>query len=171
MTSRFLELIAKTKAYLFYIENHYANVQQAWTTIKDKCSDMSFVKNNGTRHALDAVIREHDISKLDLEEFIPYRKQFYPASFEDANDNEIDARNAWAHHKMVNTHHWENWTGRSEHWGQELACVHMVADWVAMSYAKGGTAKEYYEGHKDKIQLPDWAVELIYEIFRRLEDE
>ena len=44
----------------------------------------------------------------------------------------------------------------------------MVLDWMAMGYKFGDTAQEYYEKNKEKIELPDWAIEFIYEIFRRV---
>ena len=34
-----------------------------------------------------------------------------------------------------------------------------------MGFEFGDTAKGYYEKNKDKINLPEWAIELIYTIF------
>jgi hypothetical protein len=48
-------------------------------------------------------------------------------------------------------------------------CTHMVIDWMAMGYKFGDTAQQYYEANKDKIELPDYAVDFIYEIFKRLD--
>ena len=40
-----------------------------------------------------------------------------------------------------------------------------VVDWVAMGIKFNDTAKSYYEKNKHEIELPDWAIELMYEIF------
>ncbi len=46
-------------------------------------------------------------------------------------------------------------------------CVHMVLDWMAMSYTLGGSAQQYYSDNQHKIHLPDYAVKFISEIFER----
>jgi hypothetical protein len=51
---------------------------------------------------------------------------------------------------------------------QEVCCVHMVCDWMAMSMKFGDTAKDYYENNKDKIDLPEWSEILMYKIFDRI---
>ena len=51
----------------------------------------------------------------------------------------------------------------------EIDCVHMICDWMAMGYKFGDTARQYYESHKDKINLPEIAIPFIYEIFDRIE--
>ena len=38
---KMLELLAKTREYLDYVERHYNNVQKAWKELNEKC------KNNG----------------------------------------------------------------------------------------------------------------------------
>ena len=54
------------------------------------------------------------------------------------------------------------------YYADEINCVHMVVDWIAMGFEMGDTAKEYYEANKDKINLPGWAVKFIDEIFDRI---
>jgi len=44
----------------------------------------------------------------------------------------------------------------------------MVLDWMAMGYKFGDTAQEYYEKNKEKIKIPSWAVDFIYQIFDRI---
>ena len=111
-------------------------------------------------------IEGHDLSKLSEHEFVQYRKAFYPTETED----KFDMTEAWNHHKKNNPHHWEHWTQKGfyhpNEW--EVHCVHMVVDWTAMGYQFGDTAQEYYEANKDKIKLPSYAVDFIYEIFERL---
>ena len=116
-------------------------------------------------------IKFHDMSKLYEPEFNAYRQQFYPASFEKVEFNKTAFERAVLEHKMMNSHHWENWAGEFVPHGDwtEAQCWHMLADWMAMGHSKGVSAWEYYERIKDTIQLPDWAIELLYQAFERLE--
>jgi len=158
--------IKQTKKYLEYIEEHYWNVQKAWKIIQEKgqgqCwpflyDDFKFVK-------LDIAIRDHDVSKLSKEEFIPYRMKFFPIDKEEKKRGEKAFRLAWKKHLARNAHHWENWTQKDSMY-VELNTVHNVCDWMAMGMKFNDTAREYYEKHKDKIHIPEWAEKLMYEIF------
>ena len=47
----------------------------------------------------------------------------------------------------------------------DIFLVQMVCDWMAMGVEKGDTVKSYYENNKTEINLPEWAVKLMYQIF------
>lgn len=163
-----LKYIQKTREYLDYVERHIKNVEKAWKEIQEKCKDMQIIYDDYYWSILDTEVMLHDISKLSAEEFVQYRKAFYPVDEEDKKDSGMDA--AWEHHKEHNPHHWENWTKNySSTTRREINCTHMVIDWLAMSYEFGDTPREYYENNKEKIVLPENAVKYIYEIFNRLE--
>ena len=163
-----LKKIQKTREYLDYIEEHVTNVIKAWKELQDKCKDMRFMWDDYYYFSIQDEVERHDLSKLSKEEFIQYREYFF--SVDDYEKNSADFASAWNHHKENNPHHWENWIELK--WGDnptwEVHCVHMVLDWMAMGYKFGDTAQEYYEKNKEKIELPDWAIEFIYEIFRRV---
>ena len=165
-----LELINKTREYLNYLEEHILYVQKAWADIQVKCRDMRFVYDDFVYNWIGMEVQQHDISKLGPEELVQYRRQFYPLSDREKGAG-FDA--AWEHHKRFNPHHWENWTKETytDPFEWEVHCVHMVIDWTAMGYKFGDTAKEYYEKNKHKIDLPDYAEDFIYEIFKRLEGD
>ena len=168
-THTILEVIQKTREYLDYVEEHILNVQKAWKHVCEKCKDMRFVWNDYYYHTIDAEVEIHDLSKLSEEEFTQYRRAFYPTDFEKTSGR-YELGSAWEHHKENNPHHWENWT-TDNHFqpnGWEIHCVHMVLDWMAMGYKFGDTAQDFYEKNKDKIVLPDYAVDFIYEIFKRI---
>ena len=40
-----------------------------------------------------------------------------------------------------------------------------IIDWVAMGFKFGDTARDYYEKNKAEIELPEWAIVLMYKIF------
>lgn len=161
-----LEQINKTREYLNYLEEHILNVQKAWNVIKEKCKDLRFMYDDFYYFSIDEEIYNHDVSKLSEQEFVQYRKSFYPTS----EESKYDISEAWEHHKKNNPHHWENWTTIKPRWDAdwEVHCVHMVCDWMAMGYKFGDTAKMYYESNKDKIILPEYAIDFIYSIFDRV---
>lgn len=160
--------IQKFREYLDYIERHYDNVQKAWKLINDKCANKGFRWHwdDFLWHTIDQEVKSHDLSKLSAEEFTQYRQFFYPTANEDRNKRGFEL--AWEHHKEKNVHHWEHWTKIENAPFSEVYVVMMLVDWVAMGFEFGDTAKEYYEKNKDKIDLPEWAVELMYDIFEHI---
>lgn len=132
---------------------------------------MDFVSDDFLYCAISDQVDNHDISKLSPAEFVQYRRVFFPIKSE---GKVKELGEAWEHHKDNSPHHWENWTTHSvqddayveDQW--KIHCVHMVADWMAMGYKFGDTARTYYERNKDKIKLPDYAVKFIYDIFSRI---
>ena len=165
-----LAVIEKTREYLDYLENHILNVNIAWDVLKEKCKDMRFTSDDYVYHSIEAEIFHHDLSKLSAEEFTQYRESFYPCEFEPQKKS---LGMAWEYHKEKNFHHWDAWTAKQygNPYAWEIHCVHMVCDWMAMGYKFDDTAKQYYEKNEDKIHLPDYAVEFIYRIFKRVYDE
>ena len=172
------ELIQKTQEYLNYIEENYNNVQKAWNVLKEKCKHETFIYDDYRYFIIDEMIKGHDLSKLSIEEFVQYRKQFFPTSFEKVEDNKDNFANAWKHHKDNNHHHWENWTTfyndeqfrkRENPYFSEVHFVCMICDWMAMSMKFGDTPREYYEKNKNKIQLPKNFIPWMYDIFNELE--
>lgn len=164
-----LKHIAKIREYCDYIEEHLLNVEKAWKILQEKCKDMRFIYDDFVFWSIDEMIKNHDMSKMSLEEFIPYQQQFFPVGEKPDWANPVFAA-AWIHHKAENLHHWESWVGTPETtpYDNECHCVCMVADWMAMGMKLGGTAEDYYRKNYEKIKLPEWAVKFIGEIFERL---
>ena len=167
------EEIVKIREYINYLEEHIRNVEKAWKEIKTKCKDMRFIWDDFLYFNIEEAVLNHDISKFSEKEFIQYKKYFYPSNDDKKNQTENKKlfEDAWEHHKEKNDHHWETWTTipawHPSYW--ELNCVHMVIDWLAMSYKFNDSPKKYYENNKENIILPDYAIDFIYEIFKRLE--
>jgi len=166
---KILKDIEKIREYCDYLEEHIINVRKAWLEIQEKCNDMFFIQDDNYYENIGQSVLKHDMSKVSEYEFIQYQKAFYPSV------NEIDKysmNEAWQHHIINNPHHWENWTKNyapnvfKTHW--VVHCVHMIVDWMAMGYKFGDTAQAYYEKNKDKIELPDEAIKLMYEIFKKI---
>lgn len=167
--TKFKETLKKTREYLDYLEEHYDNVQKAWKELQEKLKGkgFSFIYDDWKFFILDEMIKEHDISKLSAEEFIQYRKNFFPIESESMLKKPEAFDEAWKHHWETNSHHFENWTTKEYNnpFESALHCVHMVVDWIAMGYKFKNNARNYYKKEKQKINLPLWADKLVNEIF------
>lgn len=164
-----LSRIAKIREQCDYLEEHFKNIAWAWKVLQEKCKDMQFIWDDYLWATIDGMVKEHDLSKFSKEEFIPYCNRFFPVHAGDKDDPVVKAEfnTAWKHHKEHNPHHWQNWASKKYYNPHEAEChcVCMVVDWMAMGKKVGDTAPEYYERNKDKINLPEWAVKFIMEIF------
>ena len=160
---KMLELLAKTREYLDYVERHYNNVQKAWKELNEKCKGHGFnwLYDDVIWHEINENIKIHDASKLSRYEFVNYRQFFYPTKDEVKDKELMDY--GWQHHVEQNPHHWQNWT--IHHPNSIVYLIENICDWMAMGYEFGDTAKEYYENNKSKIDLPKWAIDEMYKIF------
>lgn len=160
-----LDKIKKTREYLDYIERHYNNVQKAWKLINDNCKNgFRFISDDFVWHSIDVAVKNHDLSKLSKEEFTQYRQYFFPTESEEKDKDQF--KSAWENHKRENPHHWQNWTVKhKDHMYADIFLVENIVDWVAMGFEFNDTALSYYEKNKDEINLPEWAIELMYKIF------
>lgn len=101
----------------------------------------------------------HDLSKFSRAEWKTYVDKFYPKCMLTGMEHIRAAAfgEAWLHHIHCNPHHWEHWIipGKEECLRiPEVYCREMVADWTAMSRAKGESdCSKWYESQKDIIKL------------------
>lgn len=145
--------------YTQYIKNHQNNVKKAWEAMKQdqECVDLIQKYIPSTTINLDNIdylIQNHDNSKFSEEEFIPYRKNFYPTSPEEKEENKAAFENAWKHHYTNNMHHWEWWheTGKADEMNIAYV-IEMICDWQAMGYQFNNNAKDWYYKNKENIHL------------------
>lgn len=152
-------IIQKTREYLDYLEEHLTNVALAFDELSKACDGMCWVGDDYCWHTLREQVVLHDVSKFSPEEFVQYRKSFFPV--DELEKETSNFTSAWEHHKDNNHHHWETASN-------DLDIVHMIIDWTAMGYKFGGTAQEYYEKNRHKIKVPENYISYMYEIFDRL---
>jgi len=163
-----LKRLAAIRRYCDYIERHLGNVDAAWKLLQEPCRDMRFIYDDYVHGSIEACVAAHDLSKFSPEEFIQYQRAFFPAEGEEKQE----LGDAWEHHQKENPHHWQNWTVQDFYnpYEAEVHCVCMVIDWMAMAIGLGGSAEQYYEDNKGTIDLPEWAVSLIRDIFDRIRE-
>ena len=144
------------KAYLKYIENHKENIYKAFDEMKE-CSIVYQLGGDDLLNALFRRVVEHDNSKYSLQEFDAYRKNFFPISQQEKEENKKDFEKAWEHHWRHNPHHWqyrqnkESFNRNNEE--EVLDVLENVLDWMAMGYQFNDRPYQYYENNKENIKL------------------
>lgn len=164
--------IQKTSEYMDYIAQHRENVVRAWNELRKALTGYELFKKPEIMDAMLWRVRNHDDSKLSVEEFLPYRQRFYPLPDEEVDEQAF--RIAWKVHYGRNDHHWEHWvhedgfvTGYDVN-ERICACLEMICDWQAMGYVFGDNAPTYYKNHKTEMRIdPNWVgfVEEVLGIF------
>ena len=152
-----MELIQqKRNEYTEYIDEHVKNVKKAWGEVQNKCHNIIVNLFNGyistPMYMITNDIKLHDQSKYSEYEFEAYRKNFFPISDEEKENNKEDFDKAWEHHYMNNPHHWDYWWHRYQPM-PTIFIIEMVCDWQAMGYKFGNNSLEYYNNNRDKIKF------------------
>lgn len=171
-TERLNLITSKTKEYHKYIKDHISDVKKAFESMISDNVLEGFV-DSMELNILYADIVSHDASKWSYEEFDGYRKYFYP--IDDSEKDEDEFNRAWEHHYTNNSHHWEFWydnnSKRFKSGGKKLAYIHMIADWLGMSYKFGGTPWEFYNknlGKGDDIKIDPKCISMVETILKRV---
>ena len=164
-----LNHIERIRQYCDYVEEHLLNVQKAWAILQEALKHENVIWDDHLFWIINRMVQEHDVSKLSPEEFVQYQRNFFPVDKPD----KAGFVSAWEHHKEHNPHHWQTWPSAPEHFPNEHSChvVCMVADWMAMGMKFGDTAEQYYEAHKDEINMPQWAERFLSDIFKALKEQ
>ena len=166
-----IKIKKQEKNYKKYIKEHQENVKKAFEEIKE--NPIIYQRYSGEiLNALWERVLIHDKSKYSEEEFIPYRKNFYPINAEEKEENKLDFDKAWEHHWKNNSHHWQyrkNKTSFNKDNQEEvLDVLENILDWIAMGYKFNDRPYQYYENNKNNIMLCDderkYLEDLIYNV-------
>ena len=155
---RFFLKRKKEKEYKKYINEHKKNIIKAFYEMVN-CKELEYLMQDPKiLKPLWFRILEHDDSKFDKDEFDAYRKHFNPIDEQEKKENEENFDKAVKHHIEINDHHWQhrvNWKNEDFNINTQLACLENIADWLAVGYKFHDRPYEYYNKHKDKINLPE----------------
>ena len=166
-----IKIKKQTKLYIKYIVEHKKNIEKAFEEMRE--NSLIFQRyDDDILNALWERVLVHDESKYSEEEFIPYRKNFFPINAEEKENNKLDFDKAWEHHWKNNSHHWQyrkNKTSFNKDNKEEvLDVLENVLDWMAMGYKFNDRPYQYYENNKNNIILCDderkYLEDLIYNI-------
>lgn len=156
------DYIDSTRKYLDYLEEHLNNVAKAFNELSEACDGKEhWVGDDYAWWTFKAEVERHDLSKFSKEEFTQYRDNFFPVCDADKDNSCFDQ--AWENHKRNNHHHHET----AEHY---MDIVHMVIDWVAMSYKFGDNPRDFYNKTKPSMALDERFHNYIDTLFNYLEE-
>lgn len=145
------------KLYKKYVDDHINNVKLAWKSMKENKKCINILKDLSENleyflQTMQIFIDNHDASKYSIDEWEPYRKNFYPVDENEKKENEEDFQKAWEHHYTVNMHHWDWWAKNNRQNKMPIVSViEMCCDWIAMSNKFGGDAYTWYNSQKNII--------------------
>ena len=152
------EIEKKEVEYKSYIEEHVSNV---WVSFKRLLELFGDGMTTSMKTELAARCIFHDMSKYDIEEFYPYRKNHHPINEEEKKLVKKEYDRAWKRHYTLNDHHWEHW--KIDKKGEDVdsnygemkvvALLELICDWMAMSIKFNNTVKDYYMKEKKKIHF------------------
>ena len=169
----------KNDEYTNYINTHIKNVElmfnKYFIPLLNKENISSKIDDKILKETISNMkeqIKKHDSSKFSKEEFIFYRKKFYPTSLEKNNFNiqkniKKDFNKAWEHHYKNNPHHpfyWIEENGNIKNMSLNYI-IEMICDWLAMSfYFKSNFKNWFNNANKEKKAMTTYTKELVYEI-------
>ena len=167
MNMMFKTITESKEFYTHYVNNHIANVGKAFEMFghdimvyRDKLLSTGKGFEIGKDIITSEYIANHDASKFSVEEFDPYRRQFYCSDedfelsgFKLKEDFEISVKKdfdrAWTHHFSVNKHHPEYWCTNIS--GEEVyssmptyAFVEMICDWISVSMTMHNSTSQWW---------------------------
>lgn len=146
-------------AYNNYLDEHIANVQKAYEWLREQLPEVVELVD----HDIDMweVIKRHDESKYDAEEYDAYDEYFYGKNKSPAVKEAFNY--AWLHHIHENPHHYQHYVLINDEPGEGIVAldmplcyiIEMVCDWLSFSFAKGDLREVFgwYDSHKDYMKL------------------
>ena len=140
-----------------YLNQHMLNVATGFKWLEANLPEL--LENTNYRNQ---ICFQHDLSKLDPEEYSYYDEYFYGKSKDDPAVK-LNFKYAWLHHIHNNPHHWQYWILHNDEPGEGVVVldmpkqyiIEMICDWWAFSWKKGDLTEifNWYDQHKDYMKL------------------
>lgn len=165
-----------------YLDQHIGNVQKGFKWL---CDNLPEVVPDDLADNIEENIRNHDNSKYEDAEYMPYAFYFYGKIKPEKSKVDVDDVNsaidsefnyAWLHHIHANPHHWQYWI--LVHDDESVEClempyeyiIEMICDWWAFSWKTGKLNEifSWYESHKAGIQLNDNSRKTLEDVLDKL---
>ena len=141
--------------YMRYIMKHRRNMADAYKEMTS-CPEILELGNEVLIMLKQRVVF-HDITKLMNDEFDAYRKHFFPINKKEKENNLENFNRAWQHHYDVNAHHWQHRRHKTDFDKKDpvqvVDVLENVCDWLAVGYTYKNRPSQYYEKHKNVIEL------------------
>lgn len=152
--------------YTEYIDRHIKSVWEAYYASVDafKAVFPKVYEDKAKFSRLINIIRSHDRSKYDPNEFHYYRARFFPVTSIDYDSEKIKKGFdiAWLHHAHTNPHHPAYWALADDNTLKifdmpDIYIIEMLCDWMAMSkYYNSSTADYWKSESAQKLPMSDY---------------
>ncbi len=142
-----------------YIDEHKKCVKMAYVKLLPFLTS-EFNLTKAKIQDLAVQIDNHDNSKYEPSELVPYANYFFGARSDETIEN---FKVAAMQHKLKNAHHPEFWDGKDMPLNY---IIEMVCDWWAFSIAKNDLTKTlaWYDTNKQKLNLSQNTTEIVEKI-------
>ena len=161
-----------------YLEQHITGVQRAWEEILEPALTDNIDVIDITVEEFDIadkLIENHDASKYDSLEYIPYCNYFYPCEGFEKDQELFDA--AWLRHIHHNPHHHQYWVlirdeGELVPLDMPIPYIcEMLCDWHSFTLRDPkSTAYKWWADNKENMTLSDNTVKIIESIIGYLKE-
>lgn len=168
--------------YKKYLSAHQYAVGDAFYWMKKNVPEI-FKNVSNLRTIEGFIVGNHDYTKYQLDEAIPYENYFYGSSKSERVVN--DFNEAWLKHIHRNGHHWQHWVLINDEPDAgtvaldipDAYLIEMICDWWSFSFIKGDLYEifNWYNDHKDHMILSEntrkkveWILQVI---LARLEEQ
>jgi len=158
-----------------YLVEHKENVAKGFKWLVDNLPDV--IRENNTDFIYWKIVYQHDLSKTQKDEYDAYDAYFYGKN----KSYEITQafNEAWLLHIHRNPHHWQYWVLMHDEQPDEgTECIEipgnyiieMICDWWSFSWKHENLdfIFQWYDEHKDYIQLNDKSREKIEMILSKI---
>lgn len=161
-------------AYNNYLDEHIANVGNAYEWLHEYLPEI-FEEIEGDID-VGCLIKHHDESKCDMEEYNPYDCYFYGGTRTQRVVD--DFQYAWLHHIHNNPHHWQHYVLINDEPGEGIVAldmpkqhiIEMICDWWSFSWSKGhlGEIFAWYHTHRKHMRLSDKTRKTVEDILGKM---
>ena len=137
------------KSYLGHVLDHKKMVYIAWLYVADTLYSLDFISESDMCD-INNLIMNHDDSKLQRDEFIPYARRFNGPR----QKNPIvkaDFKAAVKLHKERNLHHYEALKSYKG-WNWKHYAIELICDYIAMGWEFDNYICEYFQEVKDELK-------------------
>lgn len=163
-------------AYANYLREHTQDVARAYEWLRENLPDI-LIGEDCTM--MMQIGHQHDLSKLDSEEYEAYDLYFYGK--EKTEEVKRNFNYAWLHHIHNNPHHWQYWVlinddpsnGETVLDMPRCYIVEMVCDWWSFSWKKGNLQEifSWYDARKDYMKLSDKTRATVEDILSKIREK
>jgi len=162
--------------YYQYLHDHIEGVKTAWSNfLKPAMLELDY--DPELFEKVDKLVQDHDKSKYEDVEFIPYCNYFYSSPKDGFSKNSKEFDGGWLHHLHNNPHHWQYWvllrdTGEVEPQDMPIEYIcEMLCDWHSFSSKDpDNTAFNWYKSNKSKMKHSDKTTKEVEKLIEYLQD-